>query len=157
MQHSVKSYICASLSLLHLPGFLLIAQKSDFQWLLRVQPELANIPVNELSQKESESHAITKVRRSHLQAKTTASLLWVVSAITVAWVAAYPLVSVPATTSQQIYSIVSVTAFSWGTLGRLGWSEKSYKGSTIYERLDTFLFWGLYWIGTLFGVLAVVN
>lgn len=157
MEHSVRSYVCAGLSLLGVPGLLSVAQESDFDWLLRVQAGLAGVPVNELSQRESECHTTTKIRRGYLREKTIVSLVWVVSAIAIACIALYPRFEITTITTQQMFSIASVTAFSWGTLGRLGWTEKSYKGSTIYERLDTFLFWVLYWVGTLCGVLAVVN
>lgn len=157
MEHSVKSYLCAGLSLVGVPGLLSVAQKSDFTWLLRVQKGLADIPSDELLKKELEIHATTKLRRGALRKKSVVSLVWVLSAIAVAYLALYQCFEIGPVTRQQAFSVASVVAFAWGTLGRLGWAEQSYKGNTIYERLDTFLFWLFYWIGTLCGVIAVTN
>ena len=157
MEHTLKSYVCAALSLVGVPGLLPVAQKSDFAWLLRKQHGLSSIPADELLKKELECHATTTFRRGALRTKTLVSLAWVASAIAVACVGLFHCFSFAAITTTQVFSIASVTAFAWGTLGRLGWTEQSNKGTTIYERLDTFLFWLFYWAGTFCGVAALAN
>ncbi len=56
-----------------------------------------------------------------------------------------------------MFAIASVGSFSWGTLGRLGWTERSYKGVTVFEELDAAIFWLLYWLGSFCGVASVVS
>jgi hypothetical protein len=58
---------------------------------------------------------------------------------------------------QQWLAVVSVVAFAWATLGRLGWESQSMKGETIFEELDVFIFWALYWVGAICGVGAVAS
>jgi hypothetical protein len=53
-------------------------------------------------------------------------------------------------------AIASLFCFAWATLGRLGWAGQSWKGDTVVERLDSYIFWVLYWIGTAVGTLAIL-
>jgi hypothetical protein len=55
----------------------------------------------------------------------------------------------------HIFALLSMICFSWATLGRLGWQGQSIKGDTVFEDLDELIFRSLYWLGALFGVLAV--
>jgi len=55
-----------------------------------------------------------------------------------------------------LLAVVSIFCFASATLGRLGWKGQSIKGDTSVERLDQAIFWLLYWLGTFFGVLAVL-
>lgn len=55
-----------------------------------------------------------------------------------------------------LFTLLSVSLFAWATLGRLGRAGQSWKSDTVVERLDQVLFWSSYWLGTFFGVLAVV-
>lgn len=54
-----------------------------------------------------------------------------------------------------IFTLLSITSFSWATLGRLGWQGQTWKGDTVFEDLDELIFRSSYWIGTLFAVLAI--
>jgi len=157
LEHTFKSYVCAGLSLVGVPGLLKIAQKSDFTWLLRKQEGLSSLPPEELSKKELESYVLTASRQSALRSKTLISLAWIVSAITIGWFSMFYCFSPSSITTRQLVSIASVALFAWATLGRLGWTEQSIKRTTIYERLDIFMFWFLYWIGTLCAVAALAN
>lgn len=156
MNHRLLAHVSAILSLIGVSPCLVKAAKSDFDWLLRVQAGLASLPPNQLAIKEAECQANTLWHQSDLRRKTFFSLAWVLSAMAVA-VLVLPVTPIHALTRQQAFAAVSVFCFSWATLGRLGWNERSYKGSTIFEELDTVIFWVLYWLGTLSGVAAVVN
>lgn len=157
MNHSLFAYLSAVLSLVGVPGLFPYAAKSDFNWLLRVQPSLRTLSGDELEGREIECRATTDARRTYLRRKSVFSLTWIFfAAATAAWMV-YPQLMPCTATRQQGYGVASVIFFSWGTLGRLGWVERSYKGATIYEELDTFMFWFLYWLGTVCGVAAVVS
>ena len=56
----------------------------------------------------------------------------------------------------HIFILLSMTSFSWATLGRLGWEGQTCAGNTIIEKLDEFIFKSLYWLGTLFAVFAIM-
>ena len=156
MNHGVSAYVCAALALVGLPGFA-SAAKSDFACLLRIQSGLASLPGDQLATKEAECRKNTAAYLRYLRTKTFASLAFVLSAIAVALVLfVFPTNGV-SPTRQHVFAIGSVACFAWGTLGRLGWTERSYKGVTVFEELDSALFWALYWFGTMFGVASLVN
>jgi hypothetical protein len=50
----------------------------------------------------------------------------------------------------------SMFSFAWSTLARLSKPKTSLGGDSVIERLDTRIFWFLYWVGTLFGTLALI-
>ena len=50
--------------------------------------------------------------------------------------------------------IASIIIFAWATLGRLQW--ESWSRRTSPEVADQVVYWLLYWLGTLSGVLAVM-
>jgi len=54
------------------------------------------------------------------------------------------------------YPAFSIFFFALGTLGRIGWQGQSYKGNTIYERIDNFILWSTYFLGMLFGILSLI-
>lgn len=142
------------MALVGLPGFA-CAAKSDFACLLRIQSGLASLPRDELETKEAECRKNTAAYLRYLRTKTFGSLAFVLSAIAVALVIfALPTFSL---VTQNVFAIASVACFAWGTLGRLGWKERSYKGVTVFEELDTAIFWALYWFGTLFGIASLTN
>lgn len=158
MNHRLSAYLCAFLSLAGVPGLFNRVADSDFSWLIRRQPGLAALPGSELATHRTDCRAATKRRQSRLRKKTVASLAWVLSAAAVgAWLFVWPTISHGKFTSQQFLAAVSVVAFAWATLGRLGWVDHSFKGETIYEYVDSFIFWALYWVGTCSGIGAVVN
>lgn len=158
MNHRISAYVYAALALIGVPRVLENAAKSDFAWLLRTQAGLASLPPPELAVKEAECRATTHARLIHLRSKTFVSLAWVAFAALFAAIAfVHPIAGTRGLNRQQIFTIASIMCFSWGTLGRLGWTERSYKGVTVFEELDTVIFWVLYWLGTLFGVATIVN
>lgn len=158
MNHRLRDHASAVLSLVGVPWFFENAAESDFRWQLRVQRGLASLPTTELVIKEAECRVNTAQHRSNLRRKTFLSFAWVMSAALVAaFVFVFPVLSIEGLTTQQAFAAASVFCFSWGTLGRLGWNERSYGGSTLFEELDAVIFWMLYWVGTLFGIAATVN
>ncbi len=154
MNHSLSAYISATLSLLGVPTFFTKAAKSDFEWLLRLQKGMDALPANELAITEIKNRELTKERQRNLRRKTFISLAWVLSAVIIA---GYLFVPIQSITQQQMFATLSVISFSWGTLGRLGWIERSYKGATIFEELDVIIFWTLYWVGAFSGIAALVS
>ena len=157
MNHSVSAYACAAFALVGLPGFE-SAAKSDFACLLRIQGGLASLPREQLASQEAESRKNTNAYLRYLRSKTFVSLLVVLSAIALAVMAVVlPAIGASAVTTQHVLASASVACFAWGTLGRLGWSERSYKGVTVFEELDSAIFWALYWLGTFFGVASIAN
>jgi len=57
---------------------------------------------------------------------------------------------------RAVFAVGSLFLFASATLGRLGWAGQSWKGDTCVERLDQRIFHVLYWIGMLWGTLAVL-
>lgn len=156
MNHSVLSYIFAAMSLVGIPGCKGKAVSSDFQWLLRKQPEIAQLSGEALVVHKSSTRNTTESRLQALRSKTLVSLAWVGSAAALGLLF-FVLPAVPSgrLSQPQWLAITSVVAFSWATLGRLGWENQSNKGETIYEELDASIFWILYWLGAICGVGAV--
>nr|WP_286948000.1 hypothetical protein [Pseudomonas sp. UBA6718] len=158
MHHNPVSYLCAFFSLIGIKTFFLgAAQRSDFRWLLRNQADLFQLPPEQLTIRENECKGSTARRCVSLRNKTLLSLAWVLSAIALAYLMLFQHFEISSLTRQHGFAVASLIAFSWATLGRLGWSDQSFKGTTIFERLDVFLFWLLYWLGTCFGVVATLN
>ena len=58
--------------------------------------------------------------------------------------------------SRSVFAVGSLFLFASATLGRLSWGGQSWKGDTPVERLDQRIFHVLYWIGMLWGTLAVL-
>lgn len=50
--------------------------------------------------------------------------------------------------------VLSIFCFAWSTLARL--SNRSFGGETVIERLDSGIFWLLYWLGTFAGTFALI-
>jgi hypothetical protein len=55
--------------------------------------------------------------------------------------------------SPRTLAISSLFSFAWATLGRLGW--ETYKGTSSVERLDSWIFRALYWLGMYLGTLSL--
>jgi hypothetical protein len=51
---------------------------------------------------------------------------------------------------------LSLFCFAWSTLARLGKPGTSWGGETVIERLDSRIFWFLYWLGTFAGTFALI-
>ena len=159
MNHSPVAYIAAALALIGAPGCFRRAAESDLRWQLRVQYKDALAPGPERERVRANSSADTALYRRRLQRKTLYSFLWVAAfAVAAGWLVVCRVPgSIAHLNSQQLYSASSVIAFAWATLGRLGWSEGSNKGVTVFEELDMQIFWVLYGLGTYCGVAAVAN
>jgi len=54
------------------------------------------------------------------------------------------------------FGVLSLLSFSWATLGRLGWEGQTIGGGTVFEKLDSDIFWFLYFMGTMFGVVSIL-
>jgi hypothetical protein len=52
--------------------------------------------------------------------------------------------------------ILAFLLIALGCLARLSKPKTSLGGDSVIERLDTRIFWFLYWVGTLFGTLALI-
>ncbi len=141
------------LALVGVPGCLSRAAKSDWEQSLSKD---GNLSTERLSKKQDEARDRTEQRMQALRKKTLVSLAWVVSALVFALIVVIALnLGEPKHKLQNVYFVVSVCSFSWGTLGRLGWQEGSFSGTTIFEELDVAVFWLLYWVGTMTGVAAL--
>jgi hypothetical protein len=152
MNHSFTAYVCAFLSLVGVPGLFNRVADSDFSWLLRRQPGIDALQGDQ----RAACRMTTKKRQSSLRIKTVTSLAWVLSAAVLGtWLFVLPSASQGKITDQQWFAVASAVVFAWATLGRLGWADQSFKGETIYEELDSFIFWVLYWVGTVAGMGAV--
>jgi len=159
MNHSLSAYVAAALALLAVPGCFRRAAESDFCWLVRTQHGGVLPPATELERRRANCQADSARYQRHLQRKTFYSFVWVAAfAVAAALLVVLPVAGTAARlNSQQLYSASSVLAFAWGTLGRLGWAEGSNKGATVFEELDTYIFWMLYGVGTFCGVAAVAS
>ena len=158
MNHRLTAYVCSFLSLVGVPGLFNRVADSDFSWLMRRQPGLAALQDSELATHRNDCRVTTKKRQSSLRKRTVASLAWVLSAAALgAWFFVLPTALHGKITAQQWFAAASVVAFAWATLGRLGWADQSFKRETIYEELDSFIFWVLYWVGTISGMGAMAT
>ena len=158
MNHQPTAYLWGVLSLLGLPSAITHCAESDWQWLLRENPSLRNLPASDVEQRRELCRQTTVKRVATLQRRTLVSLAWIVSALVAAAVfLGLSGVSTCAVTRQHLLAAASIACFSWGILGRLGWREGSYDGGSVHEELDTMLFWLLYWLGSVFGVASLLN
>ena len=92
-----------------------------------------------------------------LRKRLAVSLVWVTSAcilpiILFSFFSKSLIVSI--LTSSKFFAILSIVAFAWATLGRLGWEGQTFKGDTVFEQLDKNIFWLLYWLGSLLATMA---
>jgi hypothetical protein len=159
MNHSPRSFAAATLALLGVPHAFARAADSDFAWLLRTQYRDEALAPNELNKRRHDCKANSASYRRSLQFKTVCSFLWVLAATLLAlWFVVLPGTgSIGSVNSQQLFGASSVFVFAWATLGRLGWNERSFGGVTIFEELDTIIFWLLCGAGAFLGVAAVAS
>lgn len=82
------------------------------------------------------------------------SFFWVLLAIVCAlWISGHYFLILE---DQKIRNgALSIFLFAWGTLGRLGFNERSWDGNTKIEKIDQVIFWIQYFLGTIFGVLSL--
>lgn len=96
----------------------------------------------------------TLMRRTILCRTLFLSFLWILLATAIATVIA---LRNSVNIEDRIGGVISIFCFSWATLGRLGWQGQTIKGETVFEKLDIALFWLLYFLGALFGVLSIMT
>ena len=81
----------------------------------------------------------TRMRARLLRAKTARSFILILSAVPLAWLAdtylPWPLLD-----NVPLLTVLSVFAFAWATVGRLGWEGQTIAGTTAIERVDAFIF-----------------
>lgn len=159
MNHPSLAYVCAAFGMMGFSRQFEQAADSDLAYVLRVQYKGTTPPKEELDRRRKEIRTSTATYRRTLQRKTIYSFLWVVAAAALAfWIVVLPTLATGARpTTQQVCGAASVVMFAWGTLGRLGWRQGSYGGVTVFEELDTILFWLLYALGTFFGIAALAS
>lgn len=97
----------------------------------------------------------TASRARLLRAVLLKSNAWLASATIAGWIADRTLPSIVADSAAAL-TLLSVGAFAWATLGRLGWAGQTFSGRTVIERLDDFLFRSLYWVGMFLGTIAIL-
>ena len=156
MNHRPSAFANAFLSLFGFSSCLAKAAASDFERLLRSQPELPTLEPAQLAVRQAETRASTIKRRNLLRLKTVKSLFWVLSGAALGMYF-ITLVLAPETDppAQSVLAIATMICFAWATLGRLGWAGQSFKGETIFEELDTGIFWALYWLGACLATAAL--
>ncbi|HCG5249952.1 TPA: hypothetical protein NJZ17_004658 [Vibrio parahaemolyticus] len=59
-------------------------------------------------------------------------------------------------TSQSALTLGSAFCFAVASLGRLGWTEYSWKGETFAERLDDWVFHIMYWVGMYLATVSII-
>jgi hypothetical protein len=130
----------------------------DFQKELSLNKHLASAQNPQKEEVRRIIHDNTIRGAKLLRKRLITSLLWILSACCIAFfvmllrIKSFCIGSLP--THSSILAFFSIISFSWATLGRLGWEGQTMAGDTVFEQLDYFIFWCLYWLGTLFGTLA---
>lgn len=107
-----------------------------------------------LSLKES-----TLSRMLLLRKKLIYSFLWVVGGLFAGLIFTngVSIVKICVLKLPNILGIISIIFFSIGTLARLGWEGQSWKGDTVFEQLDSRLFWLFYFLGVAFGTSSFLS
>src|SRR6266545_146049 len=119
---------------------------TDYARELQRNAPLRDAPPERHAEYLRELIAATAGRARLLRAVLLKSLTWLASAAVVRWIAEQALPP-GLTGSAAPLTLLSVGAFAWATLGRLGWAGQTFSGRTVIERLDEFLFRLLYWLG----------
>ena len=145
-----KSFMC----LLNKNWFLEDLVEIDYQRGL-----VLNKPLQEASEQRKNEHKDslrkgTLERRIMLCRTLSLSFLWILLATVIAVVFA---LRNSVYIGDKFGGVISIFSFSWATLGRLGWQGQTIKGETVFEKLDLALFWFLYFMGTLLGVLSIIT
>ena len=115
-------------------------------------------PVDYNLSPNAQTWKLTLERAKLLRKKLLCSFLWMLL-FTVLSLAIISLIkrSFPANlNANTLLGILSLICYSVGTIGKLGWKGQSFKGDTIYERLDNVFLWILYGLGTFFGTSAFI-
>ncbi|CAH6933207.1 conserved membrane hypothetical protein [Vibrio crassostreae] len=82
------------------------------------------------------------------------SLLFMGSAVGVGFIVDCYDLGIP--TSQSVLALGSAFCFAVATLGRLGWTEQTWKGETFAERLDDWVFYIMYWVGMYLATVSII-
>ena len=85
------------------------------------------------------------------------SLVLVLLVIFLGWVTGHALnriVGPPSQATARLILYSGIGTLLWATLGKCGWSIQSFKGTTLPEQVDDFLFRVLYLVGSFLLVLS---
>ena len=145
----IKTFMC----LLNKNYFLEDLIAVDHQEELETNKQLREADEQCQQRHKSDLREGTLKRRKLLSRKLWYSGIWLFIAIGMGVVISFKM---PAMGNFSRYAgVASMLCFSWATLGRLGWSGQTIKGETVFEKLDTAIFWILYFFGTLLGVISI--
>jgi hypothetical protein len=116
--------------------------------------QLATAPPELQERHRQKYRAVVEKRRRLLRRNVFLSFFILASAVVVSLL--YSLISTVPASLRAWLGVASLFFFAWSTFARLGWSGQSYRGDTVMERLDEWIFRFLYWLGTFLGILALV-
>jgi hypothetical protein len=116
--------------------------------------QLAPAPSELQEQRRQKYRAVLEQRRSLLRRNVFRTFFILASAVGVSLLFSL-ILGVPPSFRPWL-GVSSLFCFAWSTLARLAWSGQSYRGDTVFERLDELIFKFLYWLGTFLGTLALV-
>ncbi len=94
-----------------------------------------------------------------LRRKLRVSFLTILSCVLVGGFAAFLLRILGCVMSpsfRAFFLVASVALFAASTLAHLGWKGQTWKGDSFVEQLDEAIFWWMYMIGTVLGVLGTL-
>jgi hypothetical protein len=127
---------------------------ADFAVTLQRQPELKAATAEQLQRISKDTKSLAASRVTRLRHVHFTALILVISAGLTAVLLNRLLPIVPPE-GRTVSAIISIGAFSWATLARLGWAGQSIKGDTAIERVDESWFRLLYWVATLLGMASL--
>ena len=130
--------------------------QADHEDELVSNEQLRAAPEDRQRQAREDGRKRVQTQISGLRHDLGLSFVILASAVLAAVGLVYGLGSKPSQTAGRYLAGASLFAFAWATLGRLGWADKSWSGTSIIERLDEVIFRVLYWLGTLLGTVALL-
>jgi|SRR5262252_206028 len=120
---------------------------SDFERELSKNIYLAREPQQKQEQQRAQYEPVLRERVSLLRRGLAVSFVFLASAVLLAL--SMIAFGYRASGSGKIWlGGLSIFCFAWSTLARLGKPGTSFGGETVIERLDSRIFWVLYWLGT---------
>ena len=126
----------------------------DYDQELQINTAIARKPKSEIDKLRQEYEPVVKERLRTFRWGVWRSFLFLFTAVIVAMlVAVFSHASPP---TKAWLGALSMFAFAWATLARLGRAATSFGGNTALERIDLRMLWILYWIGTVLGTLALI-
>jgi len=144
----VKSFLCLLNANLYLEELVNI----DFQKGLDSNVGLKAASEQHKNESREELRKTILEQRMLLCKKLRDSSLWILLAIVLGGIMIFGQgMSIGPKTD---IGVLSLFCFSWATLGRLGWEEQTCM-VTVFGKLDSDLFWLLYFLGTILGVASI--